>query len=151
MGGGNTRCDNLLARLVGVGGGAEPHQRFICDAPPGAGGRRRGRQVGPKAGSGERSGADGSQWVNTLANLCGKGGGAQVRRRSRVRRRCGTWVPLGWGVERPEATRTGSNWGRVVGDSSPSKEKEAKKSAGSFRREELDGMRRPIPRSRISI
>ena len=68
----------------------------------------------PKAGSAGRSGADGSQWVNTLANLCGKGGGAQVRRRSRVRRRCGTWVPLGWGVERPAARRTGSNRGRVA-------------------------------------
>ena len=69
-------------------------------------------------------------------------GQAQVRRRSRVgkalRKPLG-FLP-GWGVERPDAERTGSNWGRVVGDSSPSKEKEAKKSTGSLRQEELDGM-----------
>ena len=49
-------------------------------------------------------------------------------------------MPLGRGAERPNAERTGSNWGRVVGDSSPSKEKEAKESTGSLRREELNEM-----------
>jgi len=39
-------CQLLLARLVGVGCGAEPPQRFICGAPPGAGGRRPVAQEG---------------------------------------------------------------------------------------------------------
>jgi len=113
--GGNTRRDNLLARLVGAGGGAEPHQRLICDAPPGAGGRRRGRQVGPKAGSEERSGADGSPG-NTLSESVLERWRAQSPRRSRIRKALRkTGFSQGWGVERQAAQRTGSNWGRVAG------------------------------------
>ena len=59
--GGNTRRDNLLVRLVGVGGGAEPCQRFICDAPPGAGGRRPVAQEG--AAQMDRNGP-------TLSRIC---------------------------------------------------------------------------------
>ena len=66
--GGNTRRDNyLLARLVGVGGRAELSQRFICDAPPGAGGRRPVAQEG--AAQMDRNGS-------TLSRICeGKGAG----------------------------------------------------------------------------
>ena len=41
--------------------------------------------------------------------------GAQSRRRSRVGKalRKPLGFLLGWGVERPDAERTGSNWGRV--------------------------------------
>jgi hypothetical protein len=50
-------------------------------------------------------------------------GGAQFRRRSRVGKalRKPLGFLLGWGVERPKAERTGSNWGRVVRGSFPSK------------------------------
>jgi hypothetical protein len=124
--------------LVGAARGCERR----CGASSAILLRRPARSGRPKAGSAGRSGADGSQWANILANLCGKGGGAQVRRRSRVGKalRKPLGFLLGWGVERLDAERTGSNWGRVVGDSSPSKEKEAKKSTGSLRREEVDGV-----------
>jgi hypothetical protein len=100
--------------------------------------RRPARSGRPKAVSEGRSGAEGSPWANTLAKLCWQGGGAQFRRRSRVGKalRKPLGFLLGWGVERPRAERTGSNWGRGVRDSPPSKIKRTKKSAGSLRQEE---------------
>ena len=60
-----------MASLVDRGRqGAELRQRFICAARQRAGGRRRGRQAGPKAGSGERSGSEGSHW-HTCPGICG--------------------------------------------------------------------------------
>ena len=60
-----------MASLVNRGRqGAELRQRFICAARQRAGGRRRGRQAGPKAGSGERSGSEGSHW-HTCPGVCG--------------------------------------------------------------------------------
>ena len=113
------RRQHEACQLVGAAGG--------CGMRGGASSaillRRPARSGRPKAGSEGRSGADGSQWANTLANLCRGGGGAQFRRRSRVGKalRKPLGFLLGWGVERPGAERTGSNWGRVVRDSSPSK------------------------------
>jgi len=61
-----------MASLVDRGRqGAELRQRFICAARQRAGGRRRGRQAGPKAGSGERSGSEGSALAHMPGSLWG--------------------------------------------------------------------------------
>ena len=111
-GGSTRRADSCRRGSWTEGCGAEPLQRFIYAAA-----ERSGRpQAKPEAGSGARSGVDGSARGNTLANLCRKGGWAQVRRRSRVGKalRKPLGFLLGWGVERPVAERTGSNRGRVT-------------------------------------
>jgi len=76
--------------------------------------RRPARSGRPKAGSAGRSGADGSQWRDTFRGCAGKVVGTVSAARPHPGRRCGNWFPLGWGVERPAAERTGSNRGRVA-------------------------------------
>ena len=94
--------------LVGAARGCERR----CGASSAILLRRPARSGRPKAVSAGRSGAEESPLANILANLCGKGGGAQVRRRSRVGKalRKPLGFLLGWGVESSftgERARTG--------------------------------------------
>jgi hypothetical protein len=79
-------------------------------APPrsGAGGRRRGRQAGPEAGSEERSGADGSPRANHSGSLCGKEGGHSLPGASRVRKALRKpWVSAEKGASETNGLRPG--------------------------------------------
>ena len=104
--GGSTRRDNSCWR-ASWGGGRQ------CGASSAIHLRRPARSGRPKAGSAERSGAEGSPW-HTLSESVLDRWRAQSPRRSRIRKALRkTGFPLGWGVERPTAQRAGSNWGRV--------------------------------------
>ena len=118
MGDGNTRRDNLLARLVGVGGGAEPHQRFICDAPPGAGGRRPVAQEG--AAQMDRNG-------ETLSEAVLERWWAQSRRQGRIQEGVAE-TGFRWDGELRDRLRSGrARTGEGSPDSSPPKEKSQEK------------------------
>jgi len=104
--GGSTRRDNSCWR-ASWGGGRQ------CGASSAIHLRRPARSGRPKAGSAERSGAEGSPW-HTLSESVLDRWRAQSPRRSRIRKALRkTGFPLGWGVERPTAQRADSNWGRV--------------------------------------